>query len=321
MSQSLSALRLLIVLSALLMGGTACERLHLVRGDAPWPSGTAPYDLQVGDDVRSFLVHIPDQSRRSRLGFVRRFPLIVLLHGSGADAETIRQQSRFDSLADVVHVVTVYPNGATGLLTFGSDWNAGTCCGASARNKVDDIAFIRTVIENVSRHVPIDSRRIYVAGFSDGGSMAYHVACALAPMVAAIGVVSGSLVDDRCIPSRPVPVIAFHGTADREVPYLERALTPASHPPEAGIAGVPPSVVFWADQDGCNGPLTTQVAPHVTRLSFARCSGADVVLYTLAGGVHAWPGGERDGPGGAEPSAEVNASEVLLAFFRRHVRR
>jgi polyhydroxybutyrate depolymerase len=307
------------VIGVLGLSAVACAPLNMIRGDTQWTPGTTSYDVMVGNEVRNFIVHVPPLPRRNRLGIVRPFPLVVLLHGSGADAETIERQTNFDSLADVAHVVTVYPNGVS-MLGFGSDWNSGTCCGVPKQNKVNDVEFIRTVIQNVSAHVPVDRRRIFVAGFSSGGSMAYHVACAMAPTVAAIGVVSASLLDDSCRPSRPVPVIAFHGTADGDVPYLEQSLTPLPHAFPDTLPNIPPSMLFWASENGCSEPVTQQVSLHVSRLSFAKCSGADAVLYTIEGGRHAWPGGEKDGDGGDEPTTEVQASQVLLRFFLRHAR-
>src|SRR5437773_1561304 len=82
------------------------------------------------------------------------------------------------------------------------DWNAGTCCGAAARENVDDVGFLKAVIDRVSKQLPVDQKRIYIAGFSDGGRMAYHAACQLSSTIAAIGVVSGSLLDDHCSPAK-----------------------------------------------------------------------------------------------------------------------
>lgn len=288
---------------------------------ASWSAGVTEHAIVAAGEDRRYLLQVPAARPRGRFGVTRAFPLVILLHGSGADGETIRRQSGIETLADSLHVVVAFPDGTNGRLGFGSDWNAGTCCGAAARGHVDDVAFIRGVITDVEAHLPIDARRVFVAGFSDGARMAYRMACDAAPLVAAIGVVSGSLRDEHCAPGRPVPVIAFHGTDDDDVPYDDDALTVWVTPPVPASSGLPPSVRFWSAVDACTGLAVQQVKPHVTRAQFSPCAGADVVLYTIDGGRHAWPGGEKDGSDGQEPTTELRATPLMLQFFLRHPRR
>jgi polyhydroxybutyrate depolymerase len=305
---------------AVMMSAASCERSDPSASPAAWRFGTSSHELRISGDSRNYLLHVPEFRPRNRFRLPVAFPLVVLLHGSGADGETIRQQSRFDSVADRYGVVAVYPDASSGLFGRGSDWNAGECCGAASRQKVDDVAFIKAVVSDVSSHLPIDARRVYVAGFSDGGRMAYHFACSSAPTVAAIGVVAGSLVDSRCKPSTPVPVAIVHGTADNSVPYFERALSSPILPPAAELSQLPSSTQFWAVQNGCSGLIARSIVPTVTRMSFHRCAGADVILYSISGGTHSWPGGSVDGLGGQGPSRALDASRTLLRFFLAHSR-
>ncbi len=278
--------------------------------------GTARYSIRVGSLTRIFLLHVPHQRPR-RFGLPVDFPLVIVLHGSGADGETMRQMSGLDSIADAARFLVAYPNGIAGALGFRSDWNAGECCGVAASRDVDDVGFVHALIGSIAARLPVDRRRVYVAGFSDGARMTYRAGCELSTEVAAIAVVAGSLVDSHCAPKRPVPLIAFHGTADDEVPYFDSTLTAPRRAPPVAWAVVPPSIQFWASTNGCRGATITRTAPHVVTTRFDQCA-ADVVLYTVQGGLHAWPGGQADGD---EPTRELSASRVMWRFFLRHRKR
>lgn len=314
-TRRLTVLARVAPLFAVIVALASC-RGHAVASSADWTAGTSTREVRVDDAMRSYVVHLPAGARRNRIGVGVSFPVVIVLHGSGADGETVETQSGMDRFADSMHFVVAYPNGVAGLFGLGSDWNAGKCCGNAARNNVDDLAFLRATLDDIARHVPVDRRRVFVAGFSDGGRMAYRVACDAAPMVAAVGVVAGSVVDDSCVPARAVPLIVFHGTADRDVPFSDPPQATAATPLLS--ADAPPSVRFWATTNRCQDPITRREAPHVTRLQFAVCHGADVVFYNIDGGGHAWPGGEKDGDDGAVPTTELNASAAMLRFFFRH---
>lgn len=303
------------MLVALLLGlGSSCipER-HAPAATAAESPGTADYRIQIGALERTYLLHVPPKRPR-RLGRDVAYPLVIVLHGSGASGETVRRMSNMDALADSARFLVAYPNGTTGRLGLKSDWNAGECCGTAESRNVDDVAFIHDLIAHLATQMPVDRRRVYVAGFSDGGRMAYRVACTIGAEIAAIAVVSGSLVDAHCVPSRAVPVIAFHGTADPEVPYQDSSYSaPPAAPPSAAL-DVPPAIRFWSGANRCQSPTLVRRSPHVTQTRFNRCAG-DLVLYTVEDGLHAWPGGAADG---AEPTPEISASRELWRFFTGH---
>lgn len=248
------------------------------------------------------------------------YPLLLLLHGSNSEGSVIEEQSAMDSVADRYHVVVAYPDGARSL--FGratADWNAGECCGYAMRRQVDDVGFLRAIIENLSGRMSIDESRVYVGGFSDGGRMAYRAACELGDRVAAIAVVSGSLQVGDCHPSRSVSLIAIHGTADDEVPYADELPggVGLAGPPGAGAA--PPSVRYWSRLDGCASYVEQRLATRVVRGDFGGCVGSAVSVVTLEGGTHGWP----DAPpsvDGADVMHQLAASELILRFLLEHGR-
>lgn len=267
--------------------------------------GVSRHSLLVGGVRRTYLLQLPRGV--SGASGARQVPLLVLLHGSGSDGDEIRGSTGMDSVAERHGLVVAYPDGAAGWISDLTDWNAGSCCGPAQEHDVDDVGFIRALIDDLARHLPIAPRRIYVAGFSDGGRMSYRVGCELSREVAAIGVVSGSITLAHCRPARPLPLIAFHGTADPSVPFDDSLpstiRSPVALAPVTAAAGaaLPPSVRFWAATDRCGAPTTTPLTTTVTRTTFAGCV-ADVVFYAIAGGTHEWP---------------AEASERLVTFFLR----
>jgi polyhydroxybutyrate depolymerase len=308
-----------IAVIALAMATGSCSNPGLMRDKAQWTPGTATHSILVAGDERAFRVHVPPARVRNRLGRSQSYPLVIVLHGSGADGESAERQSAMDVVADSSGWVVAYPDAVSGPFGFGSNWNAGTCCGIATRDSVDDIRFLVAMIDQVSSKLPINVNRVYVAGFSAGARMAYHLACRAAGRVAAAAILSGSVRDAGCRPSRPVPLIVFHGTSDDDVSYMEAADTPPRTAPPATAATLPPSVQLWATLNGCRGLTQVKAAADVTRTTFTGCN-ADVVMYTVAGGGHGWPG-EPNGAGAAPPLSEIAATRLIGQFFAQHVRR
>ncbi|MEO7083246.1 MAG: PHB depolymerase family esterase [Gemmatimonadaceae bacterium] len=294
-------------LTSCIMGGH--EPVSTIA-DAP---GTGEFEVQVGDLTRSFFLHIP-ANRPRRLGRAVPYPLVIVLHGSGANGETVRRMSGMDGMADTARFVVAYPNGTTALLGRHSDWNSGECCGAAQTNNVDDIAFIRALVDNLSKRMPVDPNRIYVAGFSDGARLAYRAACELSTKIAAVAIVSGSLMYAQCAPQRAIPLIAFHGTADEDVLYSDSSYATPERAPLAAAASAPPSIRFWSAHNGCSTVTVNRRSLHVTQMRFGGCAG-EVTLFTIDEGLHAWPGGVSDGQ---EPTHEISATREAWRFFARH---
>jgi polyhydroxybutyrate depolymerase len=260
---------------------------------------------------------VPSRRPMAQSGTLLPYSLTIVLHGSSGTGEDIRATTNMDSVSEANRVVMVYPNavaGAGGL--FPTDWNAGDCCGEAGREGIDDLGFMRAMIAEISAKLPIDNRRIHVAGFSDGGRMAYYMACQMADQIAAIGVVSGSLSDDSCDPARSVALIAVHGTDDPIVPYDESIDSPMPEPVDPNMATLPPSIQFWVEQNRCSQATDSSFAAHVTVTTFTTCAGSDVAFYTIDGGVHTWP--VLTDPSSSDPDQTLPATALITDFFKRH---
>jgi polyhydroxybutyrate depolymerase len=248
-------------------------------------------------------------------------PVVVSLHGFASTAKAQEKVPRWQRIADAENLVMVYPEGAS----FPQRWNAGD---AYLADKVDDVQFFRDLVADLAEAVAIDPARVYVTGISNGGAMASRIACEAADLVAAVGTVAAvpSEAPGGCRPSRPVPIMAFHGTADplvkyeggtHDVPWLRKVMNvsmePMSYPPvETWIAD-------WAQRNGCStAPEVIPARGDVRGIRYSGCNeGAEVVLYTIDGGGHTWPGG-RPVPLVGKTSTDIDASAVLWAFFAAH---
>jgi polyhydroxybutyrate depolymerase len=282
--------------------------------------------LPFGGRTRSFLVHVPPQAATAPLAVVVNF------HGGGSNAAQQRRYSGMNAAADRHGFVVVYPDG-TGVrpgqrmfLTF----NAGRCCPPATRNNVDDVGFTHAIIDLLRQRLPVDGRRIYATGMSNGGMMAHRLA-AESSLVAAVAPVAGQLNVATFAPRRPVPVLEFHSVDDTRARYggggtsaPHRARFPQFPPVEEGMArwaahnGCPPKPVVSPTITGARG--TINEGQTLTVLSYGPGrGGAEVILYKFTGVGHVWPGSTSSLPillG--RPTTLADANEVMWRFFAAH---
>lgn len=191
------------------------------------------------------------------------------------------------------------------------------CCGPALESGTDDVGFIDGVLSEIEADHPIDPKRVFVAGFSNGAMLAHKVACELAPRVAAVAGVAGSMEPAACQPTAPISVMAIHGTADDRVEY-----DGGQFPSIAGgrsYASAPDTVSFWKTHNHCAMTNTPVEYDNVRKARFSRCDdGVEVVLYTIDGGTHSWPGGRRVSVFGGPVTPDLPATDVIWDFFAAH---
>lgn len=234
-------------------------------------------------------------------------PLVLSIHGFASNPQQQADISEWNQIADQYGFIVVYPQG-TG---FPLRWNAGQTSFVRAEG-ADDVGFITALLDQLETDLCINPAQIYVNGLSNGAGMSNRLACQLADRIAAIGGVAGAYnpIPGGCEPSRPVPVIVFHGTDDPIVPYAGG---------RAGGLDLPLIEIWarrWAQRNGCTlTPEVTDVSTHVTRTAYTGCD-ANVILYTIDGGGHTWPGGlPLPEFIVGQTSQEIDASELMWEFF------
>ena len=220
-------------------------------------------------------------------------PLVMLLHGIGTSSAQMESVIKLRPVADERGFLYVHPDGTKD--TAGDPfWNATDGCCNAFNLPVDDSAYLDAVVDEVRANYNVDPKRIYLVGVSNGGFMAYRMACDHADKIAAIVSIAGATFLDatRCKPSAPVSVLEVHGTADEIVPYEGGQLI-AGYP----FPSAPTTVADWATYNGC-GPdraptgLRLDVAAAVpgdeTDVSrFDRCrAGGAVELWTVKDATH-----------------------------------
>ncbi len=263
---------------------------------------------------RTYLLHFPPNDNDAAAAL----PLVIVLHGGGGNARGAAEMTGFNAEADTVGFIVVYPAGTGALGDRILTWNSGNCCGYAMDNNVNDVGFIDALIGELERNFKIDSNRIFVTGISNGGMMTYRLACELSNRIAGIAPVAGALNVD-CNPSQPISVIAFHGTADQHVLYNGGVPVSKFDPHPRVDRSVAYAISFWVNKNSCSAIPSRTSKGNVTVNVYSGCSnGTAVVLYTIVGGLHAWPGGQRGSAIGDEPTNEISATQIMWEFFEQH---
>lgn len=299
-----------IVLSVLIFTLALCASIR--ADNTANPGTTYSGEIEHGGRTRNYIVHAPADAAS-----MKGIPLVFVMHGGGGNARHAMRNTGFNEKADEEGFIVVYPNGSGRMNNLMLTWNAVECCKYAADNNIDDVGFIDSLIDEMAGEYDIDLNRVYATGLSNGGMLTHHLGCRLSHRLAAVAPVAACVTTPDCEPSDPVSVIIFHGTGDMNVPYEggvgPRALVKNNRKP------VSYAVDLWTDRNDCDEKPDVKINGDV-RADTYNCprTGVDVVLYTLEGGAHSWPGGNKVFFIEDEPFSDISATDVMWDFFAEH---
>jgi polyhydroxybutyrate depolymerase len=297
-----------LALTTVVFAGMALAGVALAPAATQAQAVEARRTLRVGGLERSYLLYRP-AGTLPRAGV----PLVLVFHGGGGTARGIARHTGLTRVAEREGFAVVYPQGVR------RRWNDGRGIHAA----YDDVGFVRALLDTLRRALPVDPRRIYATGISNGAVFAHRLACDLPDTFAAIAPVAGGFparMEPGCTGAAPVAVMAFQGTADHLMPYGGTAVTTR----RGAVLSAERSVAFWARVSGCAAAPADSLLPErhagdgtrVRRSTYAGCRRErPVQLYQIEGGGHTWPGGPAAAASVGRVSREVDATAAIVRFF------
>jgi len=270
--------------------------------------------LDYHGDERSYLIYVPPNYRPEAAT-----PLVLVLHGGFGNAEMMVDITGFDELAEKRNFVVVYPNGSGRRFGEHYTWNAGNCCGYAQEKGVDDVGFIKALLDRLESRFNIDRKRVYATGVSNGGMLAYRLACEIPERFAAIAPVAATLAVERCNPDELIPILHIHGTGDENVPYTGGR---GSNTKTRGVEhrSVPDTLRIMRTLHQCSGQDKQRMLNADVEEDIPSCRrGGPVDLVLIKGGGHTWPG-RQDEPKEKIFDGGISASKLILQFFALHPR-
>ena len=263
--------------------------------------------------MRTYYIYTPKSYSPSR-----PMPLVLVFHGDDGSGRSISNVSGFNELAEQKGFIVVYPDGID------HKWSLRK----KGKRNIDDISFVKNLINHLQQVRNIDDRRIYATGFSKGGILTQALTCQLSDKIAAFASVAGSLpmrLEQTCQPPLPVSILMINGTNDQSVHYQGDKKTQ-----KGALVSIPEVVNFWRLRNQCPTYTANDVTlavdnqssgDRVKTYSYSGCSaGSEVLQLAVVNGGHLWYGGTSsdENVNKFNNSLGLNSTQTIWDFFERH---
>lgn len=302
-----------------------CACLFLAQPALAWPGkGTVELTITMGTLERSYTLHIPRNLPKDQPA-----ALVLMFHGGGGTPKFAERDSGFSKLADREGFIVAYPRG------IGKSWNDGRNDPNIEAHKqnIDDVGFASAVIDDIARYHPIDSKRIFATGISNGATFSNHLGVRISSRIAAIAPVVGGLSPQdstNFTPVAPVAALIIQSINDPIVPYAGGNISLPFGISRGSVMPTETTVRQWVTHNGCQRVSAATPLPDLdaddgcraTRVSYSQCrGGADVTLYKLDGeSGHTWPDGAQYLPKRVVGSVcrDIDGAKEIWNFFKAH---
>jgi polyhydroxybutyrate depolymerase len=243
-----------------------------------------------GMQPRTYYLHAPSAYQPGQ-----SVPLLLAFHSRSTDGKEILRTSQFVAWADEMNFIVAAVNGA--VYDGASSWNAGNCCTNATTYQENDLLLTSTIIDFIESTYAVDRTRVWAVGHSNGGMMAYRLACDLSDKITAIAVVTGAQMDPTCNPTKPVSAIHLHGNLDPTVPFYGggKFETPSIYS----------SISEFAKVNDCNISPNEYINPIKEKYQWICKNGFEALLVNYQEESHGWGAGY---------------TEAILSFLFAHPR-
>lgn len=294
------------------------------------PAGSSPgndtHRLVHDGHEREYLLHLPSQMRPHE-----PVPLLISLHEVGSDAASHRRQTGFDGLAEISHFAVAYPQAWRAKPRRPRAWNTGDCCGDAGAQGIDDVDFVRAMLDEIAASTAIDRKRMYAVGMGNGAMLAHRLAIELPTHIAAIAAVAGTPANADFTVTAPVAVLQIHSADDPHALYGGGSAALPNLRGKVLQAGVGKTLHRWTQANQCAeypkvhrdlfGALGTVTAGQRASLyGHPDCRRQkEVALWRLDGFGHTWPGGwNTDARGVTKKRTDIiDASREIWLWLSR----
>jgi polyhydroxybutyrate depolymerase len=311
----------LALLSAVgLLALVACADSSKTTLPSPPQPGRFIFTILSGGYDRVAQVHIPN-------GYMAdaKMPLVLLLHGGGGSGTSALDKDGWAAKADKEGFLIVAPEGLgalpklpTNFKTNPALWNSGQLNARSPRTAIDDVAFIRQLLDELKKKLPYDESRVFSTGHSNGGGMTFRLATELSDRFCAIGMVAGRMVVDKPKPTKPLPTLYIIGTTDPLMPLDGGEVkSPWGNWTNRPVVE---QLAKWAEAIGCEKePMVLSEKEDLRKVEYqSKSNGPKLTVLYLEGHGHHWPGAKQTLPESmiGPIKSKLNATDVIWEFFK-----